>query len=156
MNCAPGSDPRCIPGPAHFGTFVMGTGDDGSWRGEWVAPITQYTDVVVSDVEGAPSRVGVQKAISIVQSRSYLERRAIQLLIPLTKEPGSWRLVTIDFGAQARLHECEFLMCFAFEAACNALSITSPYAEVGFALMPSVDQDPLFILTIKTAVGFPR
>jgi hypothetical protein len=77
MNCAPGPNPRCSPGPARFGTFVMGTGNDGSWRGEWVAPITQYTDVVVSDVEGAPSRVGVQKAISIVQSRSYLERRAI-------------------------------------------------------------------------------
>jgi len=47
-------------------------------------------------------------------------------------------------------------MCFAFEAACSTLSITSPYAEVGFALMAPAAEDPLFILTIKTAVGFPR
>lgn len=72
MSCAPGSNPRCIPGPAHFGMFVMGTGDDGSWRGEWVAPITQYTDVVVSDVEGAPSRVGVEKADAFCRRRSAL------------------------------------------------------------------------------------
>ena len=145
---------RRAPAPAPLGAFVRGAELGGDSRVEWVAPITQHTDVVVSDVDGVPSSIGIAKALSIVQSRAYLERRAVQLLVPLTKEPGSWQLVTLDFGAQAHLHACEFLMCFAFEAMSCELSITSPYAEVGFALMAPAAEDPLFILTIKTAVGF--
>lgn len=149
----PKLNPRFVPGPAPLGTFVRGIGLSKRSASEWVAPISQHADVVVCDVGGAPSPVGVVKALSIVQSRAYLERRATQLLAPLTKVPGNWRLVTIDFGAQAHLHECEFLLCFAFEAAHTELSITSPYAEIGFALIVPAAKDPLFILTIKTAIG---
>jgi hypothetical protein len=91
MSCALASNPRRVPVPAPLGTFVRGIGLGGRSREEWVAPISQDADVVVSDVGGAPSPVGVAKALSIVQSRAYLERRAIQLLIPWTKESGSWR-----------------------------------------------------------------
>lgn len=156
MSNAPVSHLRCIPGPAPLGAFVMGIGVPGSARGEWVAPITPHTDVVVSDVNGSPSPIGVAKALSIVQSRVYLERRAIQLLAVSTEEPGAWRLVTIDFGSQAQSHNCEFLMCFAFEPSNSVLSITSPYAEIGFALIADPAEDPLFILTVKTAVGLAR
>ncbi len=130
----------------------MGLLPDSS-RTVWVAPVTRQTDVVVSDMRGAPSPVDVAKALSVVQSRFYLERRAIQLLVPLTKEPGVWRLVTIDFGLQAHRHGCEFLMCFAFEASTSMLSIKSPYAEIGFKLSIAPADDPLFILTVKTTVG---
>ncbi|MEO7128596.1 MAG: hypothetical protein ABI040_06995 [Rhodoferax sp.] len=80
----------------------------------------------------------------------------MQLLLPFTKEAGNWKLVTLDFGAQAVLLECEFLMCFAFQACSGELSITSPYVEIGFALVTSIAPDPLFVLSVKTAVGFPR
>ncbi len=148
------SHPHGVPGPAPFGTFVRGIGLDKHRGAEWVAPISAHADVIVGDADGAPSPIGVAKALSIVQSRAYLQRRAVQLLIPLTRDAGSWRLVTIDFGAQARLHACEFLMCFAFEATHSELSITSPYAEIGFALTVSATDDPLFVLTVKTASGF--
>ncbi|MEP6875283.1 MAG: hypothetical protein ABI887_13045 [Burkholderiales bacterium] len=121
-----------------------------------MASITPHADVVVSDVNGTPSPVGVAKALSIVQSRVYLERRAIQLLAVSTKEPGAWRLVTIDFGSQALSHNCEFLMCFAFEPSNSVLSMTSTYAEIGFALTAAPAEGPLFILTVKTAAGLAR
>ena len=156
MSRAPRLIHRRVPAPAPLGAFVRGAELGRDLRAEWIATITQHTDIVVSDADGAPNPIGIAKALSIVQSCAYLERQAVQLLVPLTKEPGSWRLVTLDFGSQARLHECEFLMCFAFEAAYSALSITSPYAEIGFALIAPADDDPLFILTVKTAVGFPR
>ena len=148
---------RCrVPGPAPLGAFVRNDELGCDSRGEWVASVTQHTDVVVGDADGTPSPLGIAKALSIIQSRAYLERRAVQLLAALTKEPGSWRLVTLDFGAQALIHRCEFLMCFAFEASHSELSITSPYAEIGFALLPQAPGDPLFLLTVKTAVGLPR
>jgi hypothetical protein len=154
MSRGPQLEPRRVPAPAPLGAFVRGSKLGGDSPGEWVASITQHTDVVVGDADGKPSPIGIAKALSIVQSRTYLEPRAVQLLVPLTKEPGNWRLVTLDFGAQAHLHECEFVMCFAFEATYSELSITSPYVEVGFALTAPAADDPLFILTIKTAVGF--
>jgi len=45
-------------------------------------------------------------------------------------------------------------MCFALEPSESELSITSPYAEIGFALLTYSPDDPLFVLTIKSAVGF--
>jgi len=156
MSRAPRPSHCCVAGPASLGTFVRGIELGRGSREEWVASVTQNTDVVVSDADGVPSPIGIAKAHSIVQSRAYLERRAVHLLAPLTNEPGNWRLVTLDFGTQARLHECEFLMCFAFEASHSQLSITSPYAEIGFALMAPAAEEPLFVLTVKTAVGFPR
>jgi len=90
--------------------------------------LADSTKVVVPDVQGAPSSLALEKAVSIVQSRAYLERRALQLLVPFTKDRGDWRLVTLDFGVEAQRHECEFLMCFAFGtslASCFcALSVT--------------------------------
>lgn len=147
---------RCVPGPALPGEFVRGTELGGDSHGEWVASVTEHTDVLVGDANGTPCALGIAKALSIVQSRAYLERRAVQLLVPLTKQPGSWRIVTLDFGPRARLHECEFRMYFAFEASVCGLSIKGPYAEVGFALMAPGAEDALFALTVKNAVGFSR
>lgn len=134
----------------------MSTGVANPPRGEWIAQLTQRSDVVVSDVDGSPSPIGVAKALSIIQSLTYLERRTIQLLVPLTKESGVWWLVTLDFGLQAQNHESEFLMCFAFEASNSMLSSKSPYAEIGFSLTVARGEDPLFILTVNTAVGLSR
>lgn len=115
------------------------------------------TEIVVADVAGKPSPIGIEKAIAIVQSRAYLEARARQLLVPLGKRDGEWRMVAIDFGNEALHHDCEFLMCFAFQAAKADLAATSPYVEVGFALpvrlSVSPGCSPMFILTIQTTVG---
>ena len=75
--------------------------------------------------------------------------------MPFTKDRGDWRLVTLDFGVEAQCHECEFLMCFAFQVGSGELSITSPYVEIGFSLLAATDEDPVFVLTVRTAVGFP-
>lgn len=126
-------------------------------RDEWMAVLPDSTEIVVADVEGKPSSIGIERAISIVQSRAYLEARARQLLVPLGKGDGEWRLVAIDFGIEAQHHDCEFLMCFAFQATKADLSATSPYVEVGFALpvrlSVSPSYSPMFILTIQAATG---
>src|SRR5450755_4169683 len=84
------------------------------------------TTVVVGDRWNLPCPVHVEKAVSTVQCRAYLEPRARRLLLPFTKKDGRWRLVGIDFGFTARRHGCEFLMSFAFRATSGMLSITSP------------------------------
>jgi len=120
---------------------------------EWMAVLPDSIEIVVADVEGKPSSIGIEKAISIVQSRTYLEARARQLLSPLFKEDGEWRLVTIDFGIEAQHHDCEFLMCFAFQVAKADLAASSPYVEVGFALPVRSSIGPMFILTIQSGIG---
>lgn len=143
----------CVPGPATLGEFRLSDNFDGRIGADWIATLADSTEVVVSDFRGAPSQVGTEKAASVVQSLGYLEPRALQLLVPFTKEAGSWRLVTLDFGAEARRQDCEFLMCFAFQAPNSQLSITSPYVEIGFELLKSEASPPLFILTVKSACG---
>lgn len=120
---------------------------------EWMAVLPDSTEIVVSDAEGRPRAIEIEKAISIVQSRAYLEARARQLLVPLGKENGEWQLVAIDFSIEAQHHNCEFLMCFAFQATMADLAATSPYVEVGFALPVRSSIGPMFILTIQTATG---
>jgi len=120
-----------------------------------MAVLADSTEVVVPDVQGAPSPLGIEKAVSIVQSRAYLEKRALQLLVPFTKDDGDWRLVTLDFGVEAQQHECEFLMCFAFQVANGELSSTSPYVEIGFSLPVSTGEARIFFLAVRMAVGVP-
>ncbi|WP_219216897.1 hypothetical protein [Variovorax boronicumulans] len=123
---------------------------------EWMATLPDRTEIVVPEEGNRPDALGVAKAISVVQSRSYLGKRAVQLIAPFLRGEGSWRLLTIDFGAQARRYESEFLMCFAFVAAGKELLSTSPYFEVGFAQPNAADGDePVFSLTVKTVVGIP-
>lgn len=121
---------------------------------EWMAVLPDSTEIVVADVEGKPSPIGIEKAIAIVQSRTYLEARARQLLVPLSNKDGEWRVISIDFGIEAQHHDCEFLMCFAFQATGTDLVDTSPYVEVGFALPVQSSIGPMFILMIQTATGF--
>ena len=144
-----------VPGPATLGEFVLSNRLGTCPGEEWMVTLADLTEVVVSDFRGAPSQVGIEKAVSIVQSRAYLERRALQLLLPFTKGDGSWQLITLDFGAAARCRECEFLMCFAFQTQNGELSVTSPYVEVGFALLGAVVEEPVFFLTVVTATGLP-
>jgi hypothetical protein len=144
-----------VRGPATLGDFVASERADASPHREWIATLADLTTVVVSDCYDSPSVVGIEKAVAIVQSRAYLENRARRLLLPFTREGGSWRLVTIDFGAEARRHGCEFLMGFAFRATNGVLSITSPTVEIGFALPAPAAMDPIFVLTVVTAVAFP-
>jgi len=123
---------------------------------EWMATLSDKTGIVVPDDGGRPNFLRVAKAISVAQSRSYLGKRAVQLIAPFIRNDGAWRLLTIDFGAEARRYESEFLMCFAFVAANTALSSTSPYFEVGFAQSkPSEEDEPAFSLTVKAIVGIP-
>jgi hypothetical protein len=145
---------RCVAGPATLGEFGLGNRLGDCSPCEWMAVLSDSTEVVVPDVQGAPSSLAIEKAVSIVQSRSYLEKRARQLLKSFTANEGNWRLVTLDFGVAAMRHECEFLMCFAFESTNGELSITSRYVEIGFSLAVQIDEDPLFILTIRSAIGF--
>lgn len=92
-----------------------------------------------------------------MQSRAYLEARARRLLVLLGKADGGWRLAAIDFGAEARRRDCEFLMRFAFEAGKAGPAAPSPRVEVGFALpLPSGAGSgfrPVFFLAIETMAG---
>jgi hypothetical protein len=143
-----------VQGPATLGGFVARDSADAFPHREWVATLGDRTNVVVSDWCAAPSPLGVEKAVSIVQSRAYLEHRA-RLLLPLFgKQTGSWRLATIDFASAARRHRCEFLMCFAVQDTRGVLSNTSPSVEVGFALPAPGAMEPVFVLTVATVVGF--
>jgi hypothetical protein len=146
---------RRVHGPATLGDFVASDRGDAFPYREWVATPADRTSVVVSDWCAAPSALDIEKAVSIVQSRAYLEHRA-RLLLPLFGEQtGSWRLATIDFASAARRHRCEFLMCFCVQDTSGALSITSPSVEIGFALPAPGAMDPVFVLTVATVVGFP-
>ena len=107
-----------------------------------MAVLADSTEVVVPDLQGAPNSLAVEKAVSIVQSRAYLEKRARQLLLPFTKDEGDWRLVTLDFGVKAQRHECEFLMCFAFQVGSGELSVTSPYVEIGLLVAEADGRGP--------------
>ncbi|KIX58603.1 hypothetical protein SZ29_08855 [Burkholderia pseudomallei] len=118
-----------------------------------MAVLPDNTEIVVADVEGKPSPLGIEKAVSVVQCRAYLEGRARQLLLPLGKQDGEWRLVGIDFGVEAQHHDCEFLMCFAFQATMASLNAAGPYVEVGFALPVRSSIGPIFVLTIQTLTG---
>jgi hypothetical protein len=144
-----------VRGPATLGEFVLTNRSAACPRDEWIAVLADSTEVVVPGLQGAPSPLAIEKAVSIVQSRAYLEKRALQLLVPFTKDQGDWRLVTLDFGVEAQRQECEFLMCFAFQVASGKLSVTRPYVEIGFSLPVPMDADPVFILMVITAVGFP-
>jgi hypothetical protein len=145
---------RRVRGPATLGDFVARNRPDAGAPREWIATLADLTTVVVSDRCDLPSAVHIDKAVSIVQSRAYLEPRARRLLLPFTKEDGSWRPVTIDLGVTARRHGCEFLMSFAFRATNGVLSITSSYVEIGFALDSSAAIDPIFVLAVVRAAGF--
>jgi hypothetical protein len=92
--------------------------------------------------------------VSIVQSRAYLENRARRLLRPFGKQDEGRRLVTIDVGAEAGRHGCEFLMGFSSRAADGVPSIACPAVEVGFALPSPARVDPIFVLTVVSAAGF--
>lgn len=123
---------------------------------EWMAELPDGTEIVVADAGDKPSSVCVEKAVSIVQSRTYLETRARQLLVPLNQKSGVWRLVTIDFGHEAQQHECEFLMCFVFESEGSGLAESSPYVEVGFALSVQSGAGPMFVLMIQETTGLKK
>ncbi|SAK81613.1 hypothetical protein [Caballeronia ptereochthonis] len=142
------------PESAILGEFSRANRLGADPRDEWVAVLADLTEVVVADVRGRPSALGIAKATSIVQSRAYIETRARQLLKTLTRDDGDWSLIVIDFGVEAQHHDCEFLMCFVFQAANSDLSATSPYAEIGFALLKQSHATPIFVLTIRTATGF--
>lgn len=124
---------------------------------EWMATLPDTTEVVVNDQEGRPDAVDIQKAISVIQSRVYLGKRAVQLIAPFLPRDGKWRLLTIDFGAEARRYESEFLMCFAFVPVNSILSRASPYFEVGFSLATGAHAEdaPMFTVTVKAIVGIP-
>lgn len=155
MQTASAPNHRCVLGPAILGEFVLINRIGACPRREWMAVLADSAEVVVPDVQGQPSSLAIEKAVSIVQSRAYLEKRALQLLVPLTKDHGGWRLVTLDFGLEAQHHECEFPMCFAFQAANGELSITSPYVEIGFSLPVPAGVGRVFVLTVIAAAGFP-
>ena len=74
---------------------------------------------------------------------------------PPDKVDGNWRLVTLDFGVEAQRHECEFLMCFALQPVNGELSVTSSYVEIGFSLKVPIRDDPVFVLSVKTAAESP-
>jgi hypothetical protein len=152
--CARASNCHRVQGPATLGGFVARDSADGFPYREWVATLKDRTNVVVSDWCAAPSPLGIEKAVSIVQSRAYLERRARLLLPRFGKQAGSWRLAIIDFASAARRHRCEFLMCFAAQDTSGARSITSPSVEIGFALPAPDAMDPVFVLTVTRVVGF--
>jgi len=123
---------------------------------EWMATLPDKTEIVVPDEADRPSARDLAKAISVVQSRAYLGKRAVQLIAPFLPARGAWRLLTIDFGTEARRYESEFLMCFAFVAANTELSSASPYFEVGFSRSEVLENDePVFGLTVKAIVGVP-
>lgn len=123
---------------------------------EWMATLADETEIVVPEEGDRPAALGVAKAISVVQSRPYLGKRAVLLIAPFLSGEGAWRLLTIDFGAEARRYESEFLMCFAFVAAKTHLSSSSPYFEVGFSqTTPSAADEPVFSLTVKAIAGIP-
>jgi hypothetical protein len=143
-----------VRGPATLGDFVATDRADAFPYREWVATLANRTNVVVSDWCAAPSPLGIEKAVSIVQSRAYLENRARLLLLPFGKETASWRLATIDFASAARRHRCEFRMCFAVQDTSGVLSMTSPSVEIGFALPAPGATDPVFVLTVVTVVRF--
>jgi hypothetical protein len=145
---------RRVQGPATLADFVARNRPDVGALREWTATLADLTTAVVSDHYDVPSAAHIEKAVSIVQSRAYLEPRARRLLLPFTKEDGSWRLETLDFGVTARWYGCEFLMSFAFRATNGLLSITSPYVENGFAVQSSAAIDPMFVLTVVRVVGF--
>jgi hypothetical protein len=153
---SPVRTPKCrhAPGPATLGDFVERSGAEYGLYREWVATLADLTIVVVSDQCGAPSEVGTKKAVSVVQSRAYLEHRARRLLLTFAGVAGGWQLVTIDLATKARRHGCEFLMSFAVEDVGDARSSTSPSIEIGFALPWPTVMDPVFVLTVVTAVGF--
>lgn len=122
-------------------------------RDEWMAVLPDRTEIVVPSAQGKPDALGIEKAIAIVLSRADLESRARELLAPFGMVDGEWQLLAIDFGVEAQHHECEFLMCFAFQATGSDLGATSPYVEVGFALPVRVGVSPLFVLTIRSTAG---
>jgi hypothetical protein len=144
-----------VPGPVTLGDLVAINRPDAYPQREWVATLADLVNVVVSDCCDLPSVLGLQRAVSIVQGRAYLESRARRLLRPFGKEDGSWRLVTIDFGAEARRHGCEFLMGFSSRATEGVPSLACPDVEVGFALPSPAPVDPIFVLTVVSAGGFP-
>ncbi len=150
----PASEPRGQMGFATPGEFSLVNRLGATPRDEWMAVLSELTEVIVVDLHGMPSSLGIAKAASIAQNRGYLEARARQLLISLTKDEGDWHLRGIDFGVEDQRHDCEFLMCFAFQAANPDLSVTSPFAEVGFALHRQSHADPIFMLTIRATLGF--
>jgi hypothetical protein len=149
--------PNChlVQGPATLGAFVACNSVDALSYREWVATLADRTNIVVSDWCAAPSPLDIEKAVSIVQSRAYLEHRARLLLPRSATQTESWKLATIDFASAARRHRCEFLMCFAVQDTSGVLSITSPSVEIGFALPEPSATDPVFVLTVATVVGLP-
>ena len=128
--------------------------EGGACRDEWMAVLPDSTEIVIADLNGAPSSLGIAKALSIVQSRAYLERRAQQLIERFEKPANGWRLLTIDFGVESQLHGSEFLMCFARRGReTTNSSRASPYIEIGFVLQRPVGPEPVFELSIRSVSG---
>lgn len=143
------------PGAATLGKFVRSNRLTPGAATEWMATLADGTEIVVADAQDAPSELGVTKAVSIVQSLAYLGRRARQPLIAFVDSRDDWRLTSIDFGAEAARHTCEFLMCFVLDASSTAISLAGPYVEVGFTLDLPLADDLQFKLTVKTIINNP-
>jgi hypothetical protein len=117
-----------------------------------MATLSDGTEIIVGDDRGAPSGLGVAKAVSVVQSRAYLEQRARQLLIARVGRQA-WRHEAIDFGTEAARQTCEFLMCFVADASGATTSGGKLYVEVGFSLDLPLAEDPQFRLTVTAILN---
>ena len=47
---------------------------------EWMAVLSDLTEIVVADAGGEPCSIGVEKAVSVLQSRTYLSTYFLTLL----------------------------------------------------------------------------
>jgi hypothetical protein len=149
------SQPSQVPKYATLGEFsqIDRLEEDGQ-PGEWMAVLADSTEVVVADLNGAPSSTGIAKAIAIVQSRAYLEQRARQLIQRFETSGHAWRLLTIDFGIETVAHGSEFLMCFARDVpGVSGPTDAGPYIEIAFTLQRPIGQDPLFDLSVHFVSG---
>jgi hypothetical protein len=136
--------------PEECRAALAGNGEfEPSAGGEWIAMREGCIQVVVADTGGSPCPLAVAKAESILQSRSYLQQRALQLVRPLVDAEGEWRVVKLDFGVAAKRAGCEFLMRFALHAQGRTVAADGAHADVGFALFSQSGEDPVFTLALR-------
>lgn len=157
MHSESSSDGPRTSGAAILGKFFRSNKLTPGAATEWMATLAGGTEIVVDDAQGGPRELGVVKAVSVVQSLAYLERRARQLLIAFIDNRDDWRLTTIDFGAEVARHDCEFLMCFVLDdpGTDTNIALAALYVEIGFALDLPLACDPEFRLTVKTIFRAP-
>ena len=127
---------------------------DGSFLDEWHSSQPLGPEVLVRGSASGPSISDIERANVVLQNLTALEQRAIHLLEGFMKDAGTWETNAINCGVEAERMQCDFLLCFSFEATRDPWEYGYTYFNVGFVVHERTHHADQHGRPIKFVVSF--